>query len=158
MEYLWRRGKLGELWLSKEAITSLANTVMPPEYKAREATLQGDDNVANVIVVAPHSGDLAVKKELQDKLVNLFAPLGLKVKISWTSKEESFDAPALMNRLRKFPIFWGSVVAIIAGISQLGLKGLGLCILFGFIGWAIAGLVISGKLSDLFSSLMDRRN
>jgi hypothetical protein len=63
-----------------------------------------------------------------------------------------------MNKLRKYPIFWGSVVAIIAGISQLGLKGLGLCILFGFIGWAIAGLVLSGKLSDLLSSLIDKRH
>ena len=42
MEYHWHKSNLGDLWLCKDAITSLANMNMPDGYRAIDATLLGE--------------------------------------------------------------------------------------------------------------------
>ena len=81
-----------------------------------------------------------------------------QVQVSWAAKGEDIDLLSLIDKLRKRPIFWAIIVSIVVGISQLGIKGLGLCVLFGLIGWVVAEAIISGKLSNLISHFMDRRH
>ncbi|HOM30872.1 MAG TPA: hypothetical protein PLD08_00730 [Acetomicrobium flavidum] len=160
MEFHWHRSNQGDLWLSKDAVIALANTSMPSGYRAIDASLLGGEDIVNVVISTPFSmgeEDVKVESELKTKLARLFAPLGLKVQLSWAFKEEeNVDFLGLMNKLKKRPIFWAFLVALVAGISQLGIKGLSLCILFGIIGWAVAKAVISGKLNDLISRLLNK--
>jgi hypothetical protein len=158
MEYHWHKSNLGDLWLCKDAITSLANMNMPDGYRAIDATLLGEEGVASLVIAAPPDKDLKAEEQLKVKLDHLFATLGLKVQVSWAAKGEDIDLLSLIDKLRKRPIFWAIIVSIVVGISQLGIKGLGLCVLFGLIGWVVAEAIISGKLSNLISHFMDRRH
>ena len=158
MDYYWRKSNMGDLWLYKDAMTSLANMNMPDGYRVIDATLLGEESVASLVIAAPPDKDLKAEEQLKEKLDHLFAPLGLKVQISWAARGEDIDLSSLIDKLRKRPIFWAIIVAIIVGISQLGIKGLGFCVLFGLIGWVVAEAIISGKLSNLISHFMDRRH
>ena len=74
MEYHWHKSNLGDLWLCKDAITSLANMNMPDGYRAIDATLLGEEGVASLVIAAPPDKDLKAEEQLKVKLDHLFAP------------------------------------------------------------------------------------
>jgi len=160
MEFHWHKSNQGDLWLSRDAVIALANTCMPSGYRAIDASLLGEEDIVNIVISTPFDrgkGDVKAESELKMKLAGLFDPLGLKVQLSWTfNEDENVDFLSLIGRLKKRPLFWAFLAALVAGISQLGIKGLSLCILFGLIGWAFASLIKSGMLSDLLSRFTDK--
>lgn len=158
MLFLWTITKKGKIWLDGEAFREIVAKRLPPDFYCQEVSFVGDQNLLNIYITLPEKDDPQKRLALMDKFEEFFKPLGIAVHIHWTRTAPDEHAGAPMWRK---PLFWAAAAGGVAGLANLGLKGIVWVLGSTCIGYVVAWIALSedGKklISKLISDIKDFR-
>jgi hypothetical protein len=151
--FLWTITKYGKIWLDGEAFRQIVAKRLPADFFCQEVSFVGDQNLLNVYVALPDKDDPQTRLAIIDKFEKFFSPMGIAVHVHWTRKapEELRDALPLWKK----PLCWAAAGGGVAGLANLGLKGIawvvGATVCSYIIGW-LAVTEDGNKLIEKFVS------
>lgn len=122
MLFLWTNTKHGKIWLDGDAFRQIITKKLPSGFYCQELSFVGEQNLLNVYVSIPEKDDQQLRLLLSDKFEDLFRPLGVAVRMHWTSHmPEHADGRA---EIWKRPLFWAAVTGGVVGLGNLGIWGI----------------------------------
>ena len=122
MLFLWTVTKRGKIWLDGDVFRQIVAKRLPTDFFCQEVSFVGDQNLLNIYITLPDKDDPQRRLALIDKFEDFFRPMGISVALHWTRRAPD-DSGAELPMWRK-PLFWALTGGGVAGIANLGLKGI----------------------------------
>ncbi len=122
MLFLWTITKRGKIWLDGDAFRQIVAKRLPPDFYCQEVSFVGDQNLLNIYITLPEQDDPQKRLALMDKFEDFFKPMGIAVHLHWTRRapDESQGKQALWKK----PLFWAGAAGGVAGLANLGMRGI----------------------------------
>ena len=152
MLFLWTITKHGKIWIDGDSFRHIVINRLPAEFYCQEVSFVGDQNLLNVYITLPDQDDPQKRLALADKLEELFRPAGIAVSVHWTRKapDEYSNAPPVWRK----PLFWAGTAGGLAGLINLGLRGVAWVAGAALVGYVIAWIVFSEDGNKLITKLI----
>ncbi|MDR3331643.1 MAG: hypothetical protein LBT08_03355 [Synergistaceae bacterium] len=159
MLFLWTITKRGKIWLDGEAFREIVAKRLPPDFYCQEVSFLGDQNLLNIYITLPEKDDPQKRLALMDKFEIFFKPMGIAVHIHWT--RTTHNDPSGSQPMWRKPLFWAAVAGGVAGLANLGIKGIAWVVGMTCCGYVVSWLIISEDgnkfISKLISDIKDFR-
>ena len=139
MFFFWSTTQNGKIWLDSYGIKQLINKELPEDSSIQEISFLGEKNLLSVHISRPASDLMELQSNFEKKITDIFVSSGINIQINWLDISPQ-DNPHLAP-IWKLPIFWGSLLAVVTALINLGIKG----IIFSFI-----ALIMGYTMSWLF--------
>lgn len=158
MFFLWTITKRGRIWLDGDAFRQLISKRLPPDFYCQEVSFVGDQNLLNINIALPEKDDPQKRLALIDKFEDFFKPMGISVHIHWTRRApEDLQGGTIWKK----PLFWATAAGGVAGIANLGLRGLlwvaGATIVGYVVSWVALSEDGNRMIGKLISDIKDLR-
>lgn len=152
MLFLWTITKRGKIWLDGEAFRQIVAKRLPADFYCQEVSFIGDQNLLNIYITLPDKDDPQKRLALIDKFDEFFKPMGINVHIHWTRRAPD-DYETGLPLWRK-PLFWAAAAGGVAGLANLGLKGIVWVAGATVCGYMVSWLALSEDGNNLVSKLI----
>ncbi|MDR1508230.1 MAG: hypothetical protein LBS53_01165 [Synergistaceae bacterium] len=152
MLFLWTITKRGKIWIDGDAFRQIIASRLPADFYCQEVSFVGDQSLLNIYLTLPDQSDPQKRMTLTDKFVEFFRPSGINVHIHWTRKapDEYSSAVAMWKK----PLFWAASAGGIAGLANLGIRGIAWVSGAALLGYVISWIILSEDGNKLITKLV----
>lgn len=141
MLFLWTTTDLGKIWLDGDAIKLLISKRLPKDFYVQEVSFIGEKSLLNVYIAVPEDTDLQTKKEIEDKLMDIFGKSGISIQLSWVNIAPQDNKKT--TPVWTLPLFWAGAAGGITALFHMGISGILWAIFSAVIGYAVAWILIT---------------
>lgn len=141
MLFLWKRTKLGKIWIDGDAVKQIIAKRLPEELYVQEVSFIGENNLLSAYITAPEATPADTKSEVEVHLTEMLEKSGISLHLSWLT-----IAPQDNKKTTPWwtlPPFWGAAAAAITALFHMGVKGVLWSVFAAVIGYALAWVLIT---------------
>jgi hypothetical protein len=153
MLFLWTITKRGKIWIDGDAFRQIITGRLPSEFYCQEVSFVGDQNLLNIYITLPDQDDPQKRLALVDKFEEFFRPTGIVVHVHWTRKAP--DEYSNVLPLWRKPIFWAAAAGGLAGLFNLGIRGIAWVAGISLVGYIISWILLSEDGNKLITKLIN---
>lgn len=154
MLFLWKKTKLGKIWLDSEEFRQTVSRRLPSGYYCQEVSFIGDRDLLNIYISVPESEPEHEKAKVAEKFRQLFEKSGIRTSVNWIHIAPH-DNPET-TPIWTLPLFWSGVVGLVTALIRMGISGILWTLLAAVIGYGIAWLVLTEDGQKKITALIRR--
>ena len=155
MVLFWKNGPMGRLWIDESVLKEQVASCLPEGTSCSSIQFLGDRDLVNAYVSFGLGDAAPDAREIQERVSEKLAPLGLAVSISLVAGAPVAAKGRERPPLRRSPLFWGLALGGLAAFYNLGLSGVFWVLFFGLGAWGIAWLFLTPRGRDRIASFLD---